>query len=102
MIISPAVRRRDYSERTVTDIDGKARSFTFHELISETEYTIYIIAYNNGGMSNRSDVLTFTTTSGIHYSHSLGLFLCKVKIACHVICIMLTTIYSFGCYMQTF
>ena len=63
MTIFP-VKGSSYSQKTVTDVDGGERSFTFQELHSGTEYTIYIIAYNGGTMSNKSDVITFRTSPG--------------------------------------
>ena len=53
-----------HPHRIVTDVDGMHRSHHLKELTPDTEYEVYLMAYNTEGRSNISDVITFKTRSG--------------------------------------
>ncbi len=64
-----------FTEKIVINIKGNLRMFAVADLLPQTEYTLYMIAYNEDGMSNLSDILTFKTLQGklniylFHNSH---------------------------------
>ena len=62
---------------TVATVAGVRRSHALQQLLPDTEYQLYLVAYNAEGMSNASNLVTFRTLPSQythtqwHYSHRL-------------------------------
>ena len=60
------------NQETVSKIGGARRSFHFEDLLPNTEYRVYLVAYSTEGPSNSSDTVTFTTVEGKSASQELN------------------------------